>query len=259
MFSKKLSRITLLLTTVFLFSACTAETPLPAISQGGADTEDPCPPTVLAESEDRGQSYLDSFVFFGESTTYHMINRGVLKGGKNTSQVWGPDNGTVNLDTSIASLRIRYPETGEYLTLGEAAAQRKPPYLVLTFGLNGAVQNVKRGKNYYQSCYHAMITEIRSASPHTKIILQSCFPVAKNMDMTYYSVTVDELNDRIDTINGWVLELAEREGLRYLNTAEILKDKDGRLIDRYQSGDGHHLTREAYVEILHYIRTHGYE
>ena len=78
------------------------------------------------------------------------------------------------------------------------------------------------------------------------------------MDMQSYSVTADELNAHIDTINSWVLELAERQGLRYLNTSEILKDKNGRLISDYQVGDGHHLTKEAYLRILHYIRTHGY-
>ncbi len=258
--NQKLSRITLLLVTVFLFSSCVAEEKtVPTVSQNGTETEYVQSLAVLKETDDRGQRYLDSFVFLGESTTYHLINRGVLKGGKQTDQVWGPDSGTVNLDTSITSLRVRYPETGEYLTVREAAARKQPPYIVLTFGLNGAVQNVKRGKTYYQDCYRSLIREIQAASKDTKIILQSCFPVAENMDMRYYSVTVDELNAHIDTINAWVLELAESEGLRYLNTAEILKDENGRLLPDYQNGDGHHLTREAYVKILHYIRTHGYQ
>ncbi len=255
----KLSRITLLLATVFLFSSCTRENTPPPTSQSGTVIEDIRSPTVLNETDDQGQSYLDSFVFLGESTTYHMINRGVLKGGKKTTQVWGPDNGTVNLDSSTVSLRIRYPETGEYLTIREAAAKKKPPYLVLTFGLNGAVHKIKRGESYYRDCYLALIKEIQAASPHTRIILQSCFPVAENMDMQNYSVTVDELNAHINTINAWTLALAESEGLRYLNTAEILKDENGRLSMEYQAGDGHHLTREAYVKILHYIRTRGYQ
>jgi predicted adenine nucleotide alpha hydrolase (AANH) superfamily ATPase len=36
------------------------------------------------------------------------------------------------------------------------------------------------------------------------------------MDMRRYSVSVDELNACIDTVNGWVFELAEEYGVPYL-------------------------------------------
>lgn len=255
-----LSSITLLLVAACLLSSCEKDESLPTLSAGtDKETEQAASPTLLSETGDRGQDYIDSFIFFGESTTYHLKNRGVLRGGTETTQVWGPDSGTVNLDATVTSLKLRYPDTGEYLTVGEAVARKRPAYLLLTFGLNGAVQNVRRGKDYYQSCYRLLLNEIQKASPETKVVLQSCFPVAENMDMTNYSVTVDELNAHIETINGWVLELAEERGLRYLNTAQILKDENGRLRMDCQSGDGHHLTRSAYVKILHYIRTHGYQ
>ena len=75
--------------------------------------------------------------------------------------------------------------------------------------------------------------------------------------MSRYSVTLDELNAILDEINAWALELCEEEGVSYLAVNEILKDENGRLKLEYQNGDGHHLTREAYLEILKYLRTHG--
>ena len=78
------------------------------------------------------------------------------------------------------------------------------------------------------------------------------------MDMTNYTVDANTLNQYIDTLNEWTFELANDLGLKYLNTAEILKDKSGALIFEYQCGDGHHLSTEAYKKILGYIRTHGY-
>ena len=48
------------------------------------------------------------------------------------------------------------------------------------------------------------------------------------------------------------------ENLKYLATNEILKDKNNNLKLEYQSGDGYHLTEEAYRQILYYVRTHGY-
>lgn len=212
---------------------------------------------LLKECADRGQEYIDSLIFIGESTTYHLKSRGVLSGGRDTKQVWSPENGTLNLDLSTKNVRIIYPETGEKITFADAAARAKPKYMILTFGLNGAVEKVKKGADYYKSCYRSLITSIEDASPDSEIILQSAFPVARNMDMSNYSIDAKTLNEYISLINSWTLELAQEESLSYLNTAEILKDTDGWLKNDFQNGDGHHLTTEAYVEILKYIRTHG--
>ncbi len=204
------------------------------------------------------QGYIDSFIFLGESTTYHMINRGVLPGGKNTTQVWGTVSGTLNLDTSISSARIIYPETKEKMTIAEAIAKKKPEYIVLTFGLNGAVQKINKGKDYFKDCYKILINTIKNNSPSTKIIIQSAFPVARNMDMTNYSIDAATLNRYIDKINLWSKELSVEEGLFYVNSAEVLKDSEGFLLYEYQAGDGHHLTASAYEAILTYLKEHPY-
>ncbi len=226
---------------------------------GGSEEESLLPAAALQEGTDLGQAYIDSFIFFGESTTYHLKSRGVLTGGTETKQIWGPPSGTVNLDTTVGSLKIVYPPTGEQLTIGEAVRREQPKRMLLCFGLNGAVGNVRRGKDYFQSCYRIVIDAIKRNSPSTEILLQSAFPVAENMDMSHFSVDLDTLNAHIRTINGWTEELAEEYGIGYLNTAEILTDENGRLRTEYQNGDGHHLTAEAYRKILYYIRTHGTE
>ncbi len=210
----------------------------------------------LNECIDKGQEYIDSLIFIGESTTYHLKSRGVLKDGENTKQIWAPECGTVNLDMGTKNLKILYPETNEFITYAEAANRSKPKCIIFTFGLNGAVGNIKRGKDYYKSCYLTLINSIRETSPDTKIILQSGFPIAENMDMTHYTVSAEELNSYIDTINSWTLELASDNGFLFLQTSDVLKDDKGFLRMEFQVGDGHHLTTEAYQEILMYIRTH---
>ena len=212
---------------------------------------------LLSPCEDKGMSYIDSFIFFGESTTYHLKSRGVLSDGKETKQVWANAGGTMKLDLSIDKQKIIYPETNELLTVGEAAAKKKPKYIVLTFGLNGAVQNVNRGSEYFKLCYKKLIESIRSASPSTTVILQSAFPVAENMDMSAYSIDLTTLNEYIDIQNSWTFSLACEINCKYLDTSSILKDENNNLKIEYQIGDGHHLTTEAYRQILYYIRTHG--
>ncbi len=251
--TKLLYMIPLLLCISLLFS-CQGGGSAPV--SASTETE---PKAVLEESEDMGEDYIDSFVFFGESTTYHLKSRGVLSGGTQTTQVLADKSGTAILDGSTYNMKVIHPESGELVPLSEAIARKKPKYILLTFGLNGAVSKIKRGEEYFKACYLSLIDTLRTASPDTKIIIGSCFPVAENMDMSRYSVSLDELNGYIETINGWALELCGDEGLRYLNMNEVLTDRYGRLRLEYQAGDGHHLTREAYTEIVKYIRTHGYK
>ena len=228
-------------------------------TDAGLELTDTSSGTLLDSSEDLGQEYIDSLIFVGESTTYHLKSRGVLRGGTSTEQVWSPRSGTMMLDMSTKNVRIVYPKTGELLTIAEAAAKSKPKYIVFTFGLNGAVQNINKGAEYFKSCYLSLINSVRKSSPDTKIILQSAFPIAENMDMSNYSISLRTLNEYIDRINKWSFELAEREGLHYLDTASALKNSEGFLRYEYQNGDGHHLTTDAYLKILEYIRTHGYK
>ncbi len=255
--NKKLFGITLSLLLSLSLSSCAEPPSVTAGASDGSELQEPISSVALGQTEDLGQAYVDSFIFFGESTTYHLKSRGVLSGGTDTTQVWGPDNGTVNLDTAIRTLRIRYPETGEYLTVGEALRRKKPARLLLCFGLNGAVQKIRQGEDYYKDCYRMLLDEVRAASPDTDIFLQACYPVARNMAMSRYTCTVSELNGYIRTINAWTAELAEEYGVRYLDTAGLLADSEGFLRAEYQNGDGHHLTAAAYEEVLRYIRTHG--
>ncbi len=221
----------------------------------GTDTE----PYAVDTTRDMGEEYIDSLIFFGESTTYHIKSRGVLRDGKQTKQVWAPKNGTVNLDTTINTLKIVYPETLEEITLADALKRKQPERIILTFGLNGATQKFKLGEEYFRSCYETLIDIIRENSNDTVIILQSCFPIAESMDMSNYSVDVNALSEYINVINGWTCSLARDRGLHYLNTCEVLCDSRGFLLPQYDVGDGHHLTAAAYITILEYIRTHGVE
>ena len=251
----KLSIIAAALICATMLTSCKENEALPSVL---TDTEEELS-VILKESEDMGSDYIDSFVFFGESTTYHLKSRAVLSGGKDTAQVLGNKSGTAMLDETTATMAVIYPETGELVSIHEAIRRKQPKYMLLTFGLNGAVQKIKQGKEIFKANYKRLIDAVLDASPKTKIILGSCYPVAENMDMSNYSVSLSELNSYIATINSWTLELAKEEGLRYLNVNEILTDENKNLKKEYQSGDGHHLTRQAYIQIVDYIRTHGYK
>ena len=84
---------------------------------GNINTIDSPLPVIVTEKNDNNQTnYLDDITFLGESTTYHLKSRGVLSGGKNTLQVWGPKSGTLMLDPTIDDCRIIYPETNQEIS-----------------------------------------------------------------------------------------------------------------------------------------------
>ncbi len=206
---------------------------------------------VLGQTADMGQEYIDSIIFLGDSTTYHMINRAVLSGGKQTKQVWSGALGTLTLDGNIHKTTIVYPETDTEMTIAEAAAQEKPKYMVITLGVNGIAYATE---TQFKAYYGKLITAIQQASPDTKIMLGSIFPVTTEYDQKGGKLC----NANIDLANGWIKQIAAEHGCKYLDTASVLKNDSGAMIALYDSGDGIHMTADAYKAVLQYIRTHGY-
>lgn len=207
------------------------------------------PNTVLSETEDAGQEYIDKITFLGDSTTYGLRANAVLNGGKNTTQVWTPTNGYITL-SQVNTVLIWYPETNTEMSIKDAAALKKPEYLVITLGVNGiSFMN----EDYFKNEYGKLISSIKEASPDTKIILQSIFPVATN-----YESLKSINNELIDTANEWVVELAEEYEVKYVDTNSVLRGSDGWLVSSYQNGDGLHLTAEGLNIELNNLRTHAW-
>ena len=205
---------------------------------------------ILTETPDMGQSYIDSLIFVGDSNTAHMRSFAVLSDGKDTKQVWSTESQTLMLDSEITQRKIIYPETGELLTIAEAAALKKPEYLVISLGTNGVAFLTEEN---FKKAYTKLLDAIKEASPDTKIMVQSIYPV---------TATYDKIpNEKITQANEWLVELAAEESVKYLDTASVLRDSKGYLKESYNSyhKDGYHVNTAAYIEILNYIRTHGWQ
>ena len=209
-------------------------------------TPEPTPPTILAETEDRGQAYIDSMAFMGDSTTYGLHYYNVLK----PSQVWTPKNGTFSIfNQSI--VRILDNENQIEYSIDEFCALKKPTYLTITLGVNGIAWLEEED---FKAYYKELIRRVQEATPDTKIVLNSMYPIARE-----YNTSSGIDNEKITIGNDWVLAVAEELGLRYLDTASVLKDAEGYLPSDYDNGDGMHLEKSTLELIVHYIRTHGYQ
>ena len=223
-----------------------------------ADPDDAALPAhsrILAKTDDAGQGYIDRMIFVGESTTAHLRNRGVLSGGTDTQQVWSNKDNTMTLDLNILKKTIRYPVSGVDMTIPEAVASAKPEYIVLSFGVNG-INGFVKNTGVYKAAYGMLIDAIHAASPSTVVLLQTVYPVAKNQ--TAFSEDAATVNAHVRKLNELLPTIAEEHGAYVVDTASCLLDVQGLLRSDYQNGDGLHLTREAYLTILDYLRTHAY-
>ena len=228
-----------------------AETVADTESETETSSDEPfASPTVLGKTDDAGDDYIEKLTFLGDSTTYGLKAYKMLAGGKNTKQVWTSSSASLSLN-KILEKKIVYPDTGKEMTIAEAAEKAKPEYLVITLGVEGVTFLDEEG---FKEQYTALVEAVKNASPDTKIILQSIFPVNSE---TFSNP--DKLNnDLIDKANGWVLEIAENTGVHYLDTQSVLKSADGGLDKKYDNGgNGINLNDTGFGVVLDYIKRHA--
>jgi lysophospholipase L1-like esterase len=234
---------------VFVPSAGTEPPPDAEASVSPADVMSFATATsLIEETPDMGEAYLNRITFLGDSLTYGLKVYGMLSGGKNTEQVWTPANGTFTL-ANQSFFTVVYPTTGEEIPVRTAVERAQPDILIINLGVNGVSF---MDEEYFKKEYVSLIKDVRSLSPNTKIILQSILPVAEN-----YKAKKSINNEKITAANGWILEIAAENGLRYLDTNSALSGDDGWLPRKYESGDGMHLTPAGYRAELENIRTHA--
>ena len=204
----------------------------------------------LGETADAGRDYLNKIVFLGDSTTYgigYYYRQGYTELCP-PAQVWTPKSGTLTLSYySIAT--VVYPETGEEIPIADAVARAKPEYMIITLGVNGISF---MDEDWFIRDYTALVKMIQEASPDTKIILNSIYPVADS-----YQYLKDINNDKINAANGWIERIAADTGTRFLYSYECLVE-NGRLPETSHNGDGLHLNGETFTKVMQYIRTHAY-
>ena len=231
---------------------------VPAMAEATPDEATPTPeptptptpepaPTELEQTEDMGEDYLAKFIFLGDSTTYGLAAYDALP----WTQMWTTSIGTLDLSAqSYAEIDV-YQDDGsvQSMTIRDAVAAVQPEYLLITLGLNGIsyMDEVE-----FKEEYTDLIGTIQAASPDTKIICHSIYPVIDPQ------APIGINNAGVNQANQWVYEIAEATGTRYLNTHDALMDESGGLREDYCNGDGVHLDTPGCQAVLMSVRTHGY-
>ncbi len=226
--------------TAFL-TIFSASDPLTKVDGGGA---------FLSCMTDETAHFSTDVFFLGESTTAHLRSRGRV----DPKQVWANSSGTMRLDSSLPMRHVTDPESGESVSIVSLAKRVKPPYLVLSFGLNGIVGFSRDTERYLQT-YQKLIDAIREVSPSTRFWVQSIYPVARMERQAewLFSLTPQQINEQILSLNDALQAMCETiPDAEFVDTSSVLRDADGYLKETFTT-DGIHLTAEAYDAVLGYL------
>ena len=199
---------------------------------------------LLPETADAGESYQKETLFLGDSNTVRLYANGLI-----SLQQFCAKEG-IGTHAALNEGIVTFKKDSSTYTIAQAVAKMKPRRVVIMLGTNDTGMSV----NEFIANYTALVEAIQQSYEYTDIIVNTVPPVPAdhsnypNMDQT-----------KIDDFNMALLELCEQKGLKFLNSAEALKDANGYgRADYYQSGDIH-LTSAGLKALLSYVRTHAYE
>lgn len=201
--------------------------------------------TILKETSS-DDNYLNETIFYGDSITVNLAYYGNIS----YKNVWAMSNVT---PVNAHSWNVMFYKYGYKVNVIEGFRLYKPKRVIITLGAN-AISIMDR--DYFIEQYESLVIKLKEASPETKIIIQSVTPVDDRWDSKLNSIN----NNKINNINYLLASMCERQGIKFLNTAEALKNEYGSAIKGYfYEKDGIHPYPVANEIILNYVKTHRWE
>ena len=197
---------------------------------------------MLKETESFSDEYLKDFVFTGDSIVLYYAEYSGITG----HQIWNKNG--INPETiKTSNININYGNDGQML-LKDAFKKYKPKYALLTLGSNSAGW---MKSDYFISEYKDLIKDLQEASPDTQIIIQSIPPVDAKLDIN------NSLNNKkINDYNYYLLKMCSELNLKFLNSAEALKNENGTCKTGLCQQDGIHQTKQGIIELVLYLKSH---
>ena len=203
--------------------------------------------TILEQAADAGDSYVDETLFLGDSNTARMYRM---------FDYCSYDNAIGSVGMTAKSLAtfacVQVSTSSGYITMPQAVAKLQPRRVILTFGTNDLNPGYKAAD--FVKNYQTGIDAIVTAYPSVDIIVNAIPPIGQQHSNQSLTQT------QVDEYNKALVEMCQKKGWKFLNSAEVLKDSvTGYAKSGYvETSDGIHLTRTAMDALFNYIRTHSY-
>lgn len=201
---------------------------------------------VLPETADAGENYLKETVFVGDSNTVRLQKNSLIT----LDQFVGKEG--MGIQGVMSEKCVFFKDDEKAYTIPEALAMMKPRRIVMMLGTNNADSSTT--PENFASTYKAAINAIKNSYSYTDIIVAALPPVPYDHGK-YPSITMEN----IDALNQALADLCKTEGVKFLNTSEVLKNDKGYGKDEYFDKGDIHMNAQGQKVLLNYVRTHAYE
>ena len=163
---------------------------------------------LLPETADAGEDYQKETLFIGDSNTVRLYANGLV-----SLQQFCAKEG-IGTSAALHEGIVTFKRDDNRYTIAQAVAKMKPRRVVIMLGTNDNGMNTED----FISNYTALVQAIQASYPHTDIIVNTVPPVPSNHS---------NYQTRIDDFNMALLTMCEQLGVKFLNSAEALKDANG--------------------------------
>jgi lysophospholipase L1-like esterase len=198
---------------------------------------------VLAETADAGESYLEETLFLGDSNTVRFYQNGLL-----SLQQYCAKEG-LSVVSACTEQFVAFKKDDTLYTLADAVAKLKPRRVVITLGTNDSALSTED----FISNYRSFLKQLQEKYPYTDVIVNTIPPIP-----AAHSNYPGMKQEKIDDFNMALADLCEEMGVKFLNSAEALKDETGYGNASYYASNDIHLTSSGLKAVLNYVRTHAY-
>lgn len=195
----------------------------------------------LGSSSLDGEEYFRDLVFVGDSNIKNTYESGLLY----KKAAW-----YLPCITSSSYFTDKLNVNGEQMLLLDAVNKYKPKVMVLNLGV---FSTTWIDFDTFISKSNELLDKIKEISPDTKIILSSLYPVASENNINKFS------QSSINKYNYYILEMASKHNIKYLDVQTILKGEDGYGLRNYYLSDNFHFTTTGMRVFLNYVKTHAWE
>ncbi len=202
--------------------------------------------TILEESADAGESYINETLFLGDSNTARMYRM---------FDYCSYDNAIGSVGMSARNLAtfacVQLSTSSSYVTMSQAVAKLQPRRVILLLAPTTSIPATKQRISHTFSGGH----RDRCCG-----LPQRGYPRQLHPAHRAAALQPEPNPDQVDEYNKALVEMCQEKGWKFLNSAEVLKDAaTGYAKSGYvETSDGIHLTRSAMDALFNYIRTHSY-
>lgn len=200
------------------------------------------PGTVLEETADAGEKYIEETLFVGDSNTVRYYLYGAMPLSSNIG-CSGMATGSI---TSFPC--VQFYGYNNLVTMPKAIGIIQPRRVVFGFGSNNLTGDLQTAVKNYRNAVNTCLQEY----PYFTVII-SAVPA---LDVNRSSKSLKQ--SEVDGLNEMLADMCQEEGWYFLNSAEALKDPDtGWARSGYTISDGLHLSEDGVNAYLSYVRTHA--